>query len=181
MATVISRRCLFRLDQTLLRSKSAVSSYASRGLPSTAARPSRYVGGGETRGWTVSEVSALRTFATSSPAYKKKGGSDKGSSSSSSSSSSTSDEPDLGFKELQKSIDDAVARMKEDIAKLRTGGRFNPSLIEQLRVSLDNKKKETVRLGDIAQVIPKGGRNIVILLGDESVCLSVLRFSLQLN
>lgn len=129
----------------------------------------------------MSEVSALRTFATSSPAYKKKGGSDKGSSSSSSSSSSTSDEPDLGFKELQKSIDDAVARMKEDIAKLRTGGRFNPSLIEQLRVSLDNKKKETVRLGDIAQVIPKGGRNIVILLGDESVCLSVLRFSLQLN
>ncbi|KAI5299146.1 hypothetical protein KEM56_003487 [Ascosphaera pollenicola] len=125
--------------------------------------------------WTQSRP-LPRLFSTSPPTYKKKGGgsSNGGKDKASSSSAVADDAADLGFAELQKSLDDALARMKDDIAKLRTGGtggRFNPALIEQLRVPIDKSTKKDAaqpRLGDLAQVIPKGGRTVAILLGDET-------------
>ncbi|KAI5289999.1 ubiquitin-protein ligase peroxin 12 [Ascosphaera acerosa] len=101
---------------------------------------------------------------------KKSGGSSNGGSSR---AKATQDgEPDLGLATLEKAIEDAIARMKEDVAKLRTGGRFDPQLIEQLKVSL-NKKKDTARIGDLAHVVPKGGRTIAVLLADEAHVKSV--------
>lgn len=36
----------------------------------------------------------------------------------------------------------------------------------------DGAKKE--RLGDLAQVLPKGGRSLSVLVGEKDVCLPVL-------
>lgn len=59
------------------------------------------------------------------------------------------------------------------MSKLRAGGRFNPETIEGLRVNIPTGgggSKETVRLGSLAQVIPKGGRAVTVLVGEEEVC-----------
>ncbi|KAF2276653.1 ribosome recycling factor [Westerdykella ornata] len=59
---------------------------------------------------------------------------------------------------LEAAILRAIERLTHELAQLRAGGRLNPNVVENLRVQLGTAKdgKETVRLGDIAQVIPKG-------------------------
>ncbi|RDW73185.1 hypothetical protein BP6252_07092 [Coleophoma cylindrospora] len=60
-----------------------------------------------------------------------------------------------------------VDRLKSDLSKLRSGGRFNPETVENVRVKLEKDGKDTERLGDLAQVIPKGGRSLTVLVGDK--------------
>ncbi|EFR01981.1 hypothetical protein MGYG_04984 [Nannizzia gypsea CBS 118893] len=91
-------------------------------------------------------------------------------------------EDPFDFSSLHDSIKDAVTRLKEDLSKLRGGGRVTPEAIENLRVSLhkvggaevgkgkkgaSSSSKDTARLGEIASVIPKGGRSVSILVGEE--------------
>jgi ribosome recycling factor len=57
--------------------------------------------------------------------------------------------------------------LKDELSKLRTGGRFNPETLENLRVRLDKDSKKTERLGDLAQVLPKTGRSLMILVGEK--------------
>lgn len=71
--------------------------------------------------------------------------------------------------QLHDGIHDAVSRLKADLSKLRSGGRFNSEAIENLRVQLVKGAKETVKLGQLAQVVPKGGRIVTILVGEEDV------------
>lgn len=71
--------------------------------------------------------------------------------------------------QLHNGISDALARLKDDLQKLRSGGRLNPEVIENLRVSVDKNSNETVKLGELAQVVPKGGRAVAIIVGDEEV------------
>jgi ribosome recycling factor len=52
---------------------------------------------------------------------------------------------------------------------LRSGGRINPLAIESLRAVVDKGSKETARVGDLAQVIPKGGRMLQVLVGEQEV------------
>lgn len=75
------------------------------------------------------------------------------------------------FTQLQTGISDALTRLKEDLQKLRSGGggRLNPEVIEQLRVNLVKGSNETVRLSEVAQVVPKGGRAVAIIVGEENV------------
>lgn len=75
------------------------------------------------------------------------------------------------FIQLQAGISDALTRLKEDLQKLRSGGggRLNPEVIEQLRVNLVKGSNETVRLSEVAQVVPKGGRAVAIIVGEEDV------------
>ncbi|KAL9121012.1 MAG: hypothetical protein Q9187_002426, partial [Circinaria calcarea] len=70
------------------------------------------------------------------------------------------------FTELEAGIQRALDQLKEDLSKLRAGGRFNPDFLEALRVHLVKGSKETVRLGDLAQAVPRGGRTIVVLVGE---------------
>lgn len=74
---------------------------------------------------------------------------------------------------MEAKIKKAVDKFKDKVSSVRTGGRFNPQSIESVRVVADKNSKETVRLGDLAQVIPKGGRMVAILAGDEEVSLSI--------
>lgn len=68
---------------------------------------------------------------------------------------------------LENGIVAAVARLKDELSKLRMGGRFNTESLEDLRVSLGKGGKEIVRLGELAQVVPKGGRTVTILASEE--------------
>lgn len=58
--------------------------------------------------------------------------------------------------------------MKNDLSKLRAGGRFNPEAVESLRVQPDKNDKQTIKLSDLAQVIPKG-RTVQVLVGEKGV------------
>lgn len=84
----------------------------------------------------------------------------------------TSDDPeDLSV--VQNGIANAVSRLKDDLSKLRAGGRFNTGAFESLRVHL-KEPKETVKLGELAQVVPRGGRMTTVLVSEEDVSRSML-------
>ncbi|MCJ1302324.1 Heat shock protein ssb1, partial [Hypocenomyce scalaris] len=79
----------------------------------------------------------------------------------------TKDVDPFDFSELESGIQKALERLKDELGKLRAGGRFNPEVVEALRVELRNgEAKETVRLRDLAQVLPRGGRTVVVLVGE---------------
>jgi ribosome recycling factor len=70
---------------------------------------------------------------------------------------------------LEAGIQNAIEKLNGELSKLRTGGRFNPELIEAVRVRLGEDGSGSERLGDLAQVLPKGGRQIQILVGEKDV------------
>ncbi|GAD92644.1 ribosome recycling factor domain-containing protein [Paecilomyces variotii No. 5] len=114
--------------------------------------------------------SSFRSFH-SSPILKKKkdkgkkGGEDAATEASSKADATNVDPFDLS--QLNDGIRDAVTRLKNDVSKLRSGGRFNPEALENLRVHLVKGGKETIKLGQLAQVVPKGGRIVTVLVGEE--------------
>ena len=75
------------------------------------------------------------------------------------------------FSTLNDGISNVHEKLKVALSKLRTGGRFNPEALENLRVHLVKDSKSTERLGDLAQVLPKGGRSLMILVGEKDVSL----------
>lgn len=113
-----------------------------------------------------------RTFGSSPVCYKKK---DKAK------QATTSAEPDhkanaksedpFDLSQLESGISTAVSRLKDDLSKLRAGGRFNTTSLETLKVSLSKNSNDNVRLGDLAQIVPKGGRMVSILLAEEEVSI----------
>jgi ribosome recycling factor len=82
----------------------------------------------------------------------------------------TASEDPSDLSQLELGIATAVSRLKDELTKLRTGGRLCPETIESLRVQLSKGTKETARLGELAQVVPKGGRMVAVLVSEESVC-----------
>lgn len=137
-------------------------------------------------------------FLSSSPAFhKKSSASSKSSKKSSKITSPDADEhiPDnkatrnrdaeidpYDYSELQAGIDAAVARLKDALTKTRDAGRVTPQMLESLLVVLNIKHPdqskpkgksetahhETVRLGDIASVAPKGGRMLQVFAAEEA-------------
>lgn len=66
-----------------------------------------------------------------------------------------------------------MEQLTHKLSQLRSGGRLNPEVVEGLKVQLgiagkDGTGKETVRLGDIAQVVPRG-RMLNVICGDAEV------------
>jgi ribosome recycling factor len=67
----------------------------------------------------------------------------------------------------------AIEKLTHDLAQLRGGGKLNPDIVENLKVQLgtsgkDKHGKESVKLGDIAQVVPRG-RMFQVICGDAEV------------
>ncbi|CAP98309.1 hypothetical protein E8E15_002662 [Penicillium rubens] len=111
----------------------------------------------------------VREFTNSPALYKKKDKAKKASASASEpeeSSSAPSEDP-FDLSQLHNGISTAVARLKDDLSKLRAGGRFNTAVLESLRVQLSKDSKDSVKLGDLAQVVPKGGRMVTLLAAEE--------------
>jgi hypothetical protein len=52
-------------------------------------------------------------------------------------------------------------------------------VLENVRVHLVKDSKASERLGDLAQVLPKGGRSVMVLVGEKDVsCLLCLHLNL---
>jgi ribosome recycling factor len=73
---------------------------------------------------------------------------------------------------LEAQILKAIEKLTHDLSQLRGGGKLNPEVVESLKVQLGTagQGKETVRLGDIAQVVPRG-RMMNVVCGEEEVRL----------
>lgn len=113
--------------------------------------------------WThqpVAMLSTQRSFSTSPKTLKKAAKVAK--------EQITGDESPTDFTELEAAIQKAHERLKEDLSKLRSGGRFNPEVVENLRVHVVKGSKETVRLSDVAQVVPRG-RILNLMIGEKEV------------
>ncbi|OGE56640.1 hypothetical protein PENARI_c003G07830 [Penicillium arizonense] len=107
-----------------------------------------------------------RNFANSPALYKKKDKAKQSSAPEPKESSSSAEDP-FDLSQLHNGISTTVARLKDDLSKLRAGGRFNTALLENLKVQLSKESKESVKLGDLAQVVPKGGRMVTLLAAEE--------------
>ncbi|KAL4774119.1 ribosome recycling factor-domain-containing protein [Aspergillus nidulans var. acristatus] len=113
---------------------------------------------------------AFRRSFTSSPALNKskKRDSLKQTDAGAKAQANTASEDPSDLSQLELGIATAVSRLKDELTKLRTGGRLCPETIESLRVQLSKGTKETARLGELAQVVPKGGRMVAVLVSEES-------------
>lgn len=120
---------------------------------------------------------ATRAFSNSQILYKKKDKAKKGAATEqsdndqslkNSNGGAVSDDPS-DLSPLQNDIAASVSRFKDDLSKLRAGGRLNTEVIEDFRVHLIKGSKESVKLGELAQVVPKGGRMVTVLAAEEDV------------
>lgn len=76
------------------------------------------------------------------------------------------------FSELEGGIEKAHSKLKDDLSKLKPGGRFNPENVENLRVQVIKNSKATERLGTLAQVIPRG-RTLNLIVGEKDVRVKI--------
>lgn len=75
----------------------------------------------------------------------------------------------LDFSAFDAAIERILESLKAELAKLRQTTGRSPEVIEGLRVKLVKGSKDTVALGEIAQVIPRG-RNLLVAVGEKDVC-----------
>ena len=109
---------------------------------------------------------STRLFSTSSPYSKKGGKAAREATRPSEPSASTPETDPFDLSTLETEISKTLERLKTDLSKLRSGGRFNPEALETLRVQPAKNNNTTYPLSDLAQVVPKG-RTMQILISDE--------------
>lgn len=112
-----------------------------------------------------------RSFANSPTLYKKKDKTRKTSVQQPEFDLAAASEDPSDLSQLQAGITVALARLKDDLSKLRAGGRFNTTSLESLKVQPVKDSHDSVKLGDLAQVVPKGGRMVTVLATEEEVSL----------
>ncbi|KAF2678304.1 ribosome recycling factor [Lentithecium fluviatile CBS 122367] len=76
----------------------------------------------------------------------------------------------LDLSTVETEILKAIEKLSHTLSQLRSGGRLNPEVVEGLKVQLgtagkDGHGKESVRLGDVAQVVPRG-RMLQVICGE---------------
>jgi ribosome recycling factor len=114
-------------------------------------------------------LNAPRSFTHTSITYKKGGKAAREEKHLSTAEKSSTVEDPYDFSTLEAGIQKTLTKLQDDLSKLRTGGRFNPELLEGVRVQLKKDNKQSIRLGDLAQVVPKGGKSVVVLVGEADV------------
>ncbi|KAI1490468.1 ribosome recycling factor domain-containing protein [Biscogniauxia mediterranea] len=80
----------------------------------------------------------------------------------------------LEFADVESRIARHDAHYREVLKRLRSGGRFNPEAIGSLMVQPDRKSPETYPLRELAQVIPRGGRTVSLLVHEEAYIRGVM-------
>lgn len=115
-----------------------------------------------------------RDFSKTSTLLKKKDKAKAPPPSESPSKSSANAEDLFDLSQLETGITTAVTRLKDDLSKLRAGGRFNTASLEGLKVQLGKESHDSFRLRDLAQVVPKGGRLVTLLVAEEEVRLNTI-------
>lgn len=125
-----------------------------------------------------------RSFTSTPIAHKKAGKANKAHARTDSSppvskaGHSTATDEAFDLSGLESEILKAIEQLTHKLSQLRGGGRLNPEVVEGLKVQLgvagkDGTGKETVRLADIAQVVPRG-RTLHVICGDAEVCHTLL-------
>ena len=117
-----------------------------------------------------------RSFSYSPCVLKKKGRADREKEEAAAQPQGEIENP-RDFSILEAGIEKALEKLQNDLSKLRTGGRFNPEILVNVRVHLNKDSKATERLGDLAQVLPKGGRSVMILVGEKDVEYSLRHYN----
>ncbi|KAI6717015.1 ribosome recycling factor domain-containing protein [Diplocarpon mali] len=128
-------------------------------------------------------LSFHREFSQTPSLLKKKGRPDREENEAASSQEVEVEDP-YDFSTLNSGIERVLEKLKVDLSKLRTGGRFNPEVLENLRVHLVKDSKTSEKLGVLAQVLPKGGRSLMILVGEKDhvkPVISAIQGSKDLN
>lgn len=132
----------------------------------------------------MQSLQSIRPFSISSPLQKKRKiaapsnsptwEADKASSSSQ--PSSTSDENPLDLTALIASYTPIDAHFKSQLQVLTHGGRFNPASLGALPVAIkeDDGSTATYPLRELAQVVPRSGRAISLLLNDRAYVKPVM-------
>ncbi|KAF1845123.1 ribosome recycling factor [Cucurbitaria berberidis CBS 394.84] len=122
---------------------------------------------------------SIRSFSLSSPLQKKAGKANKAHAKTDSTppvnnaGAATPTDEAYDVSGLETQILKAIERLTHDLSQLRGGGKMNPEIVEGLNVQLgtaggpDGNTKETVKLGDIAQVVPRG-RVLNVVCGEEA-------------
>ncbi|KAI0204621.1 ribosome recycling factor [Astrocystis sublimbata] len=132
-----------------------------------------------------------RLFHTSPPAHKKKKedtekkpgrgkSADKPARSNSSAADASADiddgpkhpvpspEEPLDFADVESRLSKNAEYSRMNLKKLQTGGRFDPDLIGALRVAVDKDGDEVYPLRELAQVVPRGGRAVSLLVHEAA-------------
>jgi ribosome recycling factor len=119
---------------------------------------------------------ATRSFSASTTLYKKAGKANKAHARTDSSppvnnaGALTATDEAYDVSGLESQILKAIEKLTHELSQLRSGGKLNPDIVESLKVQLGTAGhgKESVRLGDIAQVVPRG-RVLNVVCGEEAV------------
>lgn len=109
-----------------------------------------------------------RTFTTTAPLHKKGAKQAREEKRASQPSSGPASEDPSDFSTLEAEISSAIEKLKDDLSKLRAGGRFNPEVLEGLKVQVEKGSAKKVKLSDVAQVVPKG-RVVQVIVGEREV------------
>ena len=112
---------------------------------------------------------SLRTLATT-PHLSKKGGKQESKRTVPLNAEKTKGLDPFDFSDLEAAVSRAHERLKHDLSKIKAGGK-DPEVIENVRVRLTKGEKQTVKLGDVASVVPRG-RNVAVLVGEKDVSIS---------
>lgn len=94
---------------------------------------------------------------------------------------STQVEDPLDLAQLQDRIAATVSRLTDDLSKVRAGSRFHTEMLESLNVKLSKESKDSVKLGDLAQVVPKGGRMVSVLAAEQNQIKPIITAILSSN
>ncbi|KAI0549681.1 ribosome recycling factor [Xylaria curta] len=73
------------------------------------------------------------------------------------------DEP-LDFADVESRLQKHAEHFNSLLKKVRTGGRFDPDVVGALEVTVDKKTGEVYPLRELAQVVPRGGRAVSLLV-----------------
>ncbi|KAI2602251.1 ribosome recycling factor [Hypoxylon sp. NC1633] len=85
-------------------------------------------------------------------------------------------EEPLDFADVTSRLRHYDERFREALRRLRTGGRFNPDVVGGVRVTPDRKNapETTYPLREIAQIVPRGGRIISLIVHEEAYVRPVM-------
>ncbi|ORY55443.1 ribosome recycling factor domain-containing protein, partial [Pseudomassariella vexata] len=79
-----------------------------------------------------------------------------------------SPEDPLDFADVRSRLTKHDEQAQDLLKKLKSGGRFNPDMIGALKVQPDRKEPVAYPLRELAQIVPRGGRTISLLVHEEA-------------
>ncbi|TGJ85286.1 hypothetical protein E0Z10_g3507 [Xylaria hypoxylon] len=85
----------------------------------------------------------------------------------------SSDEP-LNFADVESRLLKHAEHFKASLKQMQTGARFDPDGVGAMRVTVDKKTGQTYPLRELAQVVPRGGRNVSLLVHDGEYVKSIM-------